>query len=277
MGQRRSERAALRELQRKVWGDRCYDLHLAELARGRQRRISLIAVTVGAYMLIFAVALFAFASSASAHTSEISISCTQVQFNYSQFPETAVVAHESITIDDEQGTQRDFHFTGPTATDVITIDLLAPGAHTVEATTNWSFFGQPQGSADQTQQLSDCAQSSTTSASIPRTSTTIAETTSVPTTTTTTTTSVPLNTTTTTASVPTTTTSVPVTPKGSTTTIRSTTTSTTPKGTTTTIAAPPTGTMPFTGSSTRPLSIALAMLGLGLIASGIANARKRAT
>ena len=43
MSRRRQERAALRELQRKVWGDRCYDHHLAELARGRQRRISIIA------------------------------------------------------------------------------------------------------------------------------------------------------------------------------------------------------------------------------------------
>jgi hypothetical protein len=33
--------------------------------------------------------------------------------------------------------------------------------------------------------------------------------------------------------------------------------------------------MPFTGSSTRPLALALGMLGLGLIASGVGNARRR--
>src|SRR6516165_4352416 len=99
MSRRRQERAALRELQRRVWGDCCYERHLVEVARGRQRRISLIAIIVGAYMVIIAVVLFAIANSASAHTSQITIGCTQVQFNYSQFPQTAVIAHEAIKID----------------------------------------------------------------------------------------------------------------------------------------------------------------------------------
>jgi hypothetical protein len=230
---------------------------------------------VGVQFVIIAVALFAFATVASAHTAQITIGCTQVQFNYSQFPDdTPVSAHEAINIDGQPGLVRIFLFNGPSASDVVKIVLTGSGSHTVEATTNWSFFGQPQGSASDTQTLTDCTPTSTTTSSPKTTSTTVAESTTIATTTTT----IPTTTTTmpTTSSTvsPETTTSIG--PSGSTTTIRSTTTvPVTSQGATTTIAAPPTTTLPFTGSSTRPVSFAFALVGLGLIALGASARRSR--
>jgi len=280
MSRRSQERAALRALQRRVWGNGYYEQHVVELARGRQRRVGLLGIAAGAQMLIVALALFVFPSAASAHTSEITITCAHVTFDYASFPDTDVVAHESVVIDGQQGPERDFNFTGPTATDTITIDLHGPATHTVKATTNWTFSGQPQGSAELTQELDNC--------SVPSSSTSIAhETTTTHATSTTTsvprvTTSVPASTTTrprstTTTTVSAETSTIPVGPQGSTTTIHASTTTVpvSPQASTTTIAHPTTRTLPFTGSSTRPLSLALALVGAGLIASSIAHARRR--
>lgn len=273
MSRRRQERAELRALQRHVWGDKSYTAHVAELRHNRQRRFSIAAVVVGAQLLLLAIGLFAFASPASAHTSQITIGCKQVEFNYAEFPQTSVNAHESITIDGAQGPQRDFQFTGPTAIDIIAI-APGPGSHTVDASTNWTFFGQPQGSANLTQEVSDCTpeSTSTTTTTMPTTSTTISsETTSLPTTSTTlpatTTTTAPVNTTTTIASS---TTSMTVGPKGSTTTSNP----VPPQTVTTSVVVVPPPTLPFTGSSNRPLSFALGALGLGAIALGIGRMKR---
>src|SRR5436305_811888 len=139
MSRRRQERAALRALQRRVWGDAVYESHLADLTRRRQRRFGLVAIVAGAQLVVIAFALLMFANPASAHTSQITISCTQVQFNYSNFPGSTATAHESIVIDGQQGPQRDFVFGSSSATDVITIGPLGPGTHMIDASTHWSF------------------------------------------------------------------------------------------------------------------------------------------
>lgn len=271
MMRRRRERAALRELQRRVWGENSYNAHVDELKRTRKRRANVLVILGGAQLLLAALALAIFPTAASAHTSQITIGCTQVEFNYAEFPQTSVTAHESILIDGVQGPQRDFQFTGPTAVDIIMITVAA-GAHTIDASTNWTFFGQPQGSAQLTQDVSDCTpettSTSTTTSTMPTTSTTVAESTTVPTTST----SIPAPTTTsltissTSTSLAGTTTSIPVVPQGSTTSL-----ATIPPATV--VTTPPTS-LPFTGSSTRPLSFALAAIGLGVIATGLAQLKR---
>ncbi len=272
MSRRRQERSALRELERRVWGEKTYQAHRDELRHNRQRRASFGALIVGGQLLLLALAMFVFVNPASAHTSQISITCTQVEFNYAEFPQTSVTAHESVVIDGVQGPKRDFQFTGPTAIDIITI---APGSgtHTVTATTNWTFFGQPQGSGTLTQEVSDCGPPETTSTTTSSTSTTSTSTTVPPTSTTissettlptTTTTSPPINTTTT--FVPRSTTTMTVRPQGSTTT------SIVPLTTTVTFEPPPS--LPFTGSSTRPISFALGTIGLGAIALGLGRLKR---
>jgi hypothetical protein len=281
MSRRSQERAALRALQRRVWGNGYYEQHVVELARGRQRRVGLLGIAAGAQMMIVALALFVFPSAASAHTSQITITCTKVTFDYASFPDVAVTAHESVVIDGQQGPSPDFEFTGPTATNSITIDLHGPQSHTVKATTNWTFSGQPQGSAELTQELDDCSAPSTSTSIAHETTTTHTTSTSVPHVTTT----VPASTTTRPASTTTSstisgeTTTIPVGPQGSTTTIHASTTTTPvgPQASTTTVPRATTGTLPFTGSSTRPLSLALALLGAGMIASSVAHARRRTT
>ena len=52
MSRRRQERAALRALQRRVWGDTTYEDHVVDRARRRQRRVGIIGVVAGAQMLL---------------------------------------------------------------------------------------------------------------------------------------------------------------------------------------------------------------------------------
>jgi len=294
MGRGARERAALRDLARKVWGDSYYERHVRTRARRGQRLLALVGIGIGSPLLLSALVLAGFSTAASAHTSTINISCTQVEFVYESFPDTTATSHESVRIDDVEVAAKDFTFEGPSATDIISISV-GSGTHTVAANDQWSFDGQPQGQADASQELSDCA---TTSTTMPKTSSTPSSSTSVPKTsttartTTTTATTVPKSstsastvTTTSTSSSTSTTigvsttmgpsTSTTIREQGSTSTTKPSTSSTVHgQGSTTTTSTPPKGSLAFTGSGDLSLVAALAALGAGLLAIGLASLRR---
>src|SRR4051812_10710764 len=202
MGRRREE-ASLRALARKVWGDSYYERFERQRAGRRHRLTAVAGIGVGGPLLLSALAMIAFSTAASAHTSAINISCTQVAFTYRSFPAgVSATAHESVKIDNNEVAQRDFVFIGPSSSDTIPISV-GSGTHAVHVSVSWTFNGQPQGSTYGDQQLSYCAPSTTTTA--PRTSTTT--TTCPPTTTSTTVPATTTSTSTTSTTIPETTTS----------------------------------------------------------------------
>lgn len=119
-------------------------LHRARLAAGTV----LALVTTGG----MAVAL---AGPASAHVANIVISCSNVQFNYTNFVagETAS-ATETVTVNGTQEVSKVFTFTGPTASDTVAITVPG-GSGTVVANTSWTVDGG--GQASLTQQVSGCS------------------------------------------------------------------------------------------------------------------------
>ena len=107
MGRGARERAALRALARKVWGESYYEHHVRQRARRGQRLVALVGIGVGSPLLLSALVLAGFSTAASAHTSTINISCTQVEFVYDSFPDVTATSHESVSIDGvEVATQR---------------------------------------------------------------------------------------------------------------------------------------------------------------------------
>jgi hypothetical protein len=292
MGRGARERDALRALARKVWGESYYEHQVRQRARRGQRLVALVGIGVGSPLLLTALVLAGFSTTASAHTSTINISCTQVEFVYDSFPDVTATSHESVSIDGVEVATRDFTFEGPSATDVISISV-GSGTHTVDAHDQWSFDGQPQGQADASQELSDCA---TTSTTMPKSSTTESSTTTVPKTsttesTTTTSTTVPKSSTS--ASTSTSTSSSTSTTRSTSTTIGSSTTSTVHEqgststtrlstsstvheqgSTSTTTTSTPKRNLPFTGSGGLSLAAGLAALGVGMLAVGMTSLRR---
>lgn len=295
MGRGARERAALQALARRVWGDSYYEQHARQGVRRGQRLVALVGIGVGGPLLLSALVLAGFSTAASAHTSTINISCTQVEFVYESFPDVTATSHESVMIDGVEVAQQDFTFEGPSATDVISISV-GSGTHTVDADDHWSFDGQPQGQADASQELSNCATTSTTTAktstSTESSTTTVPKTTSTARTTTTTTTvprsstSVSTTTSTSTSSSTSTTigmststlgasTSSTVHEQGSTSTTKPSTSSTVhaPGSTSTTTTITPSN-LPFTGGGDLSLVAGLAALGVGMLAIGLASLRR---
>jgi hypothetical protein len=283
MGRRARERAALAALARKVWGDAFYEQHVRQRARRRQRADAMAVIAIGSSLLLSAFGLMLFSTAASAHSSTINISCTRVEFVYRDFPEVTATSHESVVVDGIEVAQRDVTFEGPSAVDVIAISI-GPGTHVVQASDEWVFNDSPQGSADEHQELSDCASTSTTT--IPKTSTTTPSSTSVTSTTTlpktstsASVTTAPKSTSTSTTTISKSTTSVPtpttVREQGSTSTTAAASTTSTirerefPSTTTTTMA--PSTALPFTGSGRLSLGAALAALGVGALTVGLAR------
>src|SRR3954453_16036753 len=167
---RRREEASLRAFARKVWGDSYYERFERQRATRRHRVTAVAGLGVGGPLMLSALAMIAFSTAASAHTSTIRISCAQVTYAYQSFPAgVSAVAHESVKIDNIEVAQRDFMFVGPSSSDTIPISV-GSGTHSVHASVAWTFNGQPQGSTYADQQLSYCAPSTTTTA--PKTATT---------------------------------------------------------------------------------------------------------
>jgi len=277
MGRRARRRAALRELQRLVRGDSYAEHETKNPSRRRSRFRGVPPIVVGAQLICAALWLALFAPTASAHTNEITISCTTVTFAYTNFPETAVVSHETINIDGTES-QRDFSFQGPSATDTVMIDVGA-GSHSVSANSEWSFDGKPQGAAEAHKLLSDCGPTTTT---IEHATTTFgATTTTTARATTSTTVGEGTSTTisqqgTTSTTKPTTTTTLHGQGSTSSTTLhrQGSTTSTTLHQSTSSSTISPSPPLPFTGSDDGPsLRIALGMIGVGLLAAGLARRR----
>jgi len=241
MGRKSREEAALRALARKVWGDSYYERHTATSGASgtrtsRRHHLTAIAgIGVGAPLLLSALGMVAFSTAASAHTSTIEISCTQVQFVYQNFEAVLATAHESVSIDGVQVAQRDITFNGPSATDAIPITVPS-GTHSVTANDEWFYSGQKQGQAYASASLSYCGPGPTTTTTCPPSSTTTAPAT--------TTSTVPATTTSTTEPETSTSTTVPET----TTTNPETTTTTVPE-TSTTIATETTTTIPATSTT----------------------------
>jgi hypothetical protein len=235
-----------------VWGESYFERHAASSGSRAPRRHRLTAIAglgVGGPLLLSALVMVGFSTGASAHTSTINISCTQVQFVYKNFEAAVATAHESVTIDNVQAAQKDITFNGPSATDTITI-FVGNGTHTVRANNQWFFNGKNQGHAYASQEVHCGSGHTTTTTCPPKTTTTKPK----PTTTTTvkasTTTTAP-STTTSTIILPTTTTTVPETTTTTvpeTTTTMATTTTTVPETTTTT--ATTTTTVPETTTTT---------------------------
>ncbi len=276
MGQRKREAAELRSLNRMIWGASVYDRHVAQskaerIAR-RARRTSGVSIGLGVILLAAAAVVFVLPRPAFAHESEISISCTQVTFNYQSFADASTTAHESIAVDNDTPIQHEFTFTGAQATDTVPLSL-SPGTHTVHATDAWD-SADGGGSAQAQQMLTDCIPPPTTSTTSTTPTTVGPSTTIAPTTTT--------LVTTTTQPTTTTTSETPITPLGSTSTTATpitplaTTSTTSPQGPITTFAPPttPTGQLANTGSSSNTsLAVAIGMVGLGLLAAGLGRRR----
>jgi hypothetical protein len=276
-------------LQRQVWGAGYYDRHRRPAPR--PRHAGLPAIALGLQLLLIALGIAVFTGEADAHTGSIRITCTAVVFSYDRFPNgDSATVHETVSIDGALYAQRDFVFVGPSASDSIPI-ALGPGEHFVVATAAWRVSKHEEGFEKEKDKLKHCqeatttttkattttAPESTTSTSVPAASTTTSTvpgetSTSMPSEeSSTTTSSTPAETTTTlgstTSTLPSGTTSVPVTVQGSTTTLLS-------------GAAPTTGaggstSLPRTGTDARPAAFALAMIGLGFVAAGLAR-RQRA-
>ena len=249
MRRRRQEEAALSALARKVWGDSYYERYVGH-SSGRRRRLG---VALAAPLLLSVLGIFAFSSAAFAHTSTISITCTQVSFEYHNFASgIPTTAHETVTVDGTEVAVVDFTFTGPSGSHTIPI-TIGTGSHTVVASTQWN-NGTEQGNATQSQNLNNCCPpkttttttyaSTTTSTSSSTTTTTVSDTTTTTEAPTTTTTEAP---TTTTTAPETTTTTVP---ENTTTTTEAPTTTTTEAPTTTTTEAPTTTTTEATTTTT---------------------------
>jgi hypothetical protein len=277
MGRRARERAALTALARKVWGDAFYEQHVRERARRRQRADAMAVIAIGSALLLSALGLMLFSTAASAHSSTINISCTRVEFVYRDFPNVTATSHELVLIDGIQVAERDFTFEGPSAVDVITISI-GPGTHVVQARDQWAFNDSPQGSADERQELSDCASPSTTTSTSTSSST---STTTLPkTSTSTSVTTAPTSTSTSTTTISRSTTSVapPTTirEQGSTSTTAVASTTSTMReqeltSTTATTLTPSITPLPFTGSGRLSLGAALAALGVGALTVGLAR------
>jgi hypothetical protein len=154
-------RTRLRALQRSVWGDRIYEQHASRRTRRQQRLSAVVVTAIGGQLVLTAVGLVLISSAASAHTSTINISCTEVEFVYRNFPNVTATAHESVVINGIETASRDITFQGPETTDTVTI-ALGSGSNTVAASDHWAYKGKPQGSASATQTLTYCHSSSTT-------------------------------------------------------------------------------------------------------------------
>ena len=116
------------------------------------RRFSLLIKT----LLVTTAALagmVAFAASASAHVAVISIGCTGVTFNYSQFPSTGASINESVTQNGNTITKT-FNLTSSTGSD--TIPINGANGDTVSAHATWTVDGGGSASAGP-QTLSGCA------------------------------------------------------------------------------------------------------------------------
>ena len=286
MGRRARQRIRLRALQRTVWGEGL--VHERDRLRiHRRRRFGALAVTgLGGQLLLTAFGIVMLSTPASAHTSTINISCTQVEFVFQNFPDVTATAHETVVINGIPAASRDITFQGPGTTDTIAI-TLGPGSNTIEAADSWAYRHHERGSTDAVETLASChPPSTTTTSTVPATSTTSpsSTSTSVPPTSSTTsstvavsTTTTPSSTTSTSSVVSSSTTSVPVTSTtihelGSTTTTVAATTSTVPVLVSTTTIGH--GRLAFTGSSGTPFAIAFGAIGVGMLALGLGRLRR---
>jgi hypothetical protein len=96
-------------------------------------------------------------ATASAHTGTITISCTSVEFSYTNFgpSPTGGTATEQISVDGTPVvTNRVFTFSGSSATDTVTI-TPGSGTHTISASTQWKSNDGETGQASQSQEV-DC-------------------------------------------------------------------------------------------------------------------------
>ncbi len=112
-----------------------------------------LAVTAALGVVIAAGMVVLSAAPASAHTATITISCTQVTFNYSGFPSESITATETVAVNGVTQVHKTFTFTGPSGSDTVGISVPG-GTNTVTAKTSWTVDGG--GHASLSQQVSGC-------------------------------------------------------------------------------------------------------------------------
>jgi hypothetical protein len=100
---------------------------------GRRRRSLALATTT--LMSLAGLVVMAPAVSAS-HEVVFTITCTGVTFHFEEFGQKTQTVQETVSIDGTQVASQSFTFTGPHATNTISISV-GPGTHTVTATVNW--------------------------------------------------------------------------------------------------------------------------------------------
>ena len=108
---------------RAVWGEQTSSRVTRQRTRRRQRLAAVGVTGIGGQLVLTAIGLVLLSTAASAHTSTIDISCTQVEFVYQNFPHVTATAHESVVVNGVEIATHDITFQGPGTTDTITIAL----------------------------------------------------------------------------------------------------------------------------------------------------------
>jgi hypothetical protein len=89
---------------------------------------------------VVALASLALAAPASATTVDITVTCTEATFSYSQFPTNIQSsANQTVTVDGQPAASSTVQFTGPTF--VSTLPLTITGNASVTATSAWTAHG----------------------------------------------------------------------------------------------------------------------------------------
>jgi hypothetical protein len=101
---------------------------------GRRSIVALTAASVSLAGLVIAAPV------ALAHVARITIGCTSVDYNFTEFPDKTNTIQETVSIDGSQVASQTFTFTGHTGSNSIAIDV-GPGTHTVTATASWGTKG----------------------------------------------------------------------------------------------------------------------------------------
>ncbi len=122
----------------------------------RSPNIRVLAAGVAASAAAAAALVVLTAPIASAHTGTININCTQVVFNYQDFPANGQSPiDETVAIDGNTAASKTFILIGSSGSDAVAI-TVGPGTHTVTASATWTVDGG--GHASASQQLSGCTQ-----------------------------------------------------------------------------------------------------------------------
>lgn len=117
-------------------------------------RVRIVQFTLA--LLTGALALVAMAPAASAHTADVTISCTAVTFNYAKFPDKAnTIGSEVVTIDGITIVSKSFSFTGPTGSDTVELHFRTNNTYTVVGTATWTLRTKTK-TATLTQDVSNC-------------------------------------------------------------------------------------------------------------------------